>query len=181
MEILWTDEVGVAADHHPGTGYARQGERATMEVPQPHIRVNQISAISNEGSVRFMTYSGMLTAARNSCNFWATPGQRGASCWIADRLQAHARRWKCRPGWGSTRRRSSYLNFAGVHSPEMNPVEYLNNDMKATVNEAGLPENRSVLKTRVETFMNKLATVPSHVISYFLHPWAQYAAPVELL
>jgi hypothetical protein len=29
--------------------------------------------------------------------------------------------------------------------------------------------------------MNKLATVPSHVISYFLHPWAQYAAPVELL
>ena len=36
-----------------------------MEVPQPHIRVNQISAlaISNEGTVQFMTYSGMLTAA----------------------------------------------------------------------------------------------------------------------
>ena len=62
-EILWTDEVGVAADHHPGTGYARQGERATMDVPKPHIRVNQISAISNEGTVQFMTYSGMLTAA----------------------------------------------------------------------------------------------------------------------
>src|SRR5439155_15196723 len=61
-EILWTDEVGVAADHHPGTGYARQEERATMDVPQPHIRVNQISAISNEGTVQFMTYSGMLTA-----------------------------------------------------------------------------------------------------------------------
>src|SRR5262249_21374108 len=30
-EILWTDEVGVAADHHPGYGYARVGERATME------------------------------------------------------------------------------------------------------------------------------------------------------
>ena len=68
-----------------------------------------------------------------------------------------------------------------LRPPEMNPVEYLNNDMKATVNEAGLPENRSVLKTRVETFMNKLGTVPSHVISYFLHPWTQYAAPVELL
>src|SRR5439155_14218037 len=55
-EILWADEVGVAADQHPGYGYARVGERATMEVPQPHIRVNQISAISNEGTVRFMTY-----------------------------------------------------------------------------------------------------------------------------
>ncbi len=28
-EILWTDEVGVDADHHPGYGYAREGERAT--------------------------------------------------------------------------------------------------------------------------------------------------------
>src|SRR5437763_3147687 len=62
-EILWTDEVGVAADHHPGYGYARQGERATMEGPRPHLRVNQISAISNEGKVRFMTYQGMLNAA----------------------------------------------------------------------------------------------------------------------
>ncbi len=62
-EILWTDEVGVAADHHPGYGYARRGEPATMEVPGPHIRVNQISAISNEGSVRFMTYQGALNAA----------------------------------------------------------------------------------------------------------------------
>ena len=61
-EILWTDEVGVEADHHPGTGYAPEGERATMEVPGPHIRVNQITAISNEGTVQFMTYPGMLTA-----------------------------------------------------------------------------------------------------------------------
>src|SRR3954452_18918876 len=53
-EILWADEVGVEADHHPGYGYARRGQRATMEVPRPHIRVNQISAISNEGTVRFM-------------------------------------------------------------------------------------------------------------------------------
>jgi transposase len=36
-EILWTDEVGVEADHHPARGYAREGERATMEVPGPHI------------------------------------------------------------------------------------------------------------------------------------------------
>ena len=35
--ILWTDECGVDADHHPGTGYARKGERATHGgAPQPH-------------------------------------------------------------------------------------------------------------------------------------------------
>jgi transposase len=54
-EIYWCDETGVAADEHPRSGYARKGCRATMEAPGPHIRVNQISAISNEGTVRFMT------------------------------------------------------------------------------------------------------------------------------
>jgi transposase len=179
-EILWTDEAGVAADHHPGTGYARQGERATMDVPKPHIRVNQISAISNEGTVQFMTYSGMLTAAvfLQFLQRLVAPARRKILL-IADRLQAHKT-----PEvqiWLAEHASQIEVFYLPAYSPEMNPVEYLNNDMKATVNEAGLPENRSALKTRVETFMNKLATVPSHLISYFLHPWAQYAAPVELL
>jgi transposase len=179
-EILWTDEVGVAADHHPGTGYARQGERATMDVPKPHIRVNQISAISNEGTVQFMTYSGMLNAAVFlqflQC---LVAGARRKILLIADRLQAH--KTPEVQTWLAEHASQIEVFYLPAYSPEMNPVEYLNNDMKATVNEAGLPENRSVLKARVEAFMKKLGTVPSHVISYFLHPWAQYAASVELL
>lgn len=53
-EILWADELGVDVDHHPGCGYARKGGPAVMEVPAPHIRVNQIAAISSEGAVRFL-------------------------------------------------------------------------------------------------------------------------------
>jgi transposase len=34
-DVLWCDETGVAADEHPGYGYAREGRRATMEVPGP--------------------------------------------------------------------------------------------------------------------------------------------------
>src|SRR5258708_23530278 len=89
-EILWTDEVGVAADHHPGCGYAREGERATMDVPGPHIRVNQISAISNEGTVRFMTYKGSLNAAVFLLFLTKlVEGTRRKILLIADRLQAH--------------------------------------------------------------------------------------------
>jgi transposase len=58
--ILWCDETGVAADEHPRYGYARKGRPAIMEVPDRHIRINQISAISNEGTVRFMTYKGSM-------------------------------------------------------------------------------------------------------------------------
>lgn len=55
-QICWTEEVGVSADHHPGCGYARQGERATLATPQPHIRVNQITAICTDGDVGFLIY-----------------------------------------------------------------------------------------------------------------------------
>jgi transposase len=179
-EILWTDEVGVAADHHPGTGYARRGEPATMDVPKPHIRVNQISAISNEGSVHFMTYKGFLTAAvfLQFLQRLVVGAQRKILL-IADRLQAH--KTPDVVAWLADHQAQIEVFYLPAYSPELNPVEYLNGDMKATVNEAGLPDNRGALQTRIQTFMDKLATVPAHVISYFLHPWAQYAAPVELL
>ena len=62
-EIQWGDEVGVAADQQPARGYAPQGEAAMMDVPDPHIRANQISTITNAGKVSFMTYLGTMNAA----------------------------------------------------------------------------------------------------------------------
>ena len=73
------------------------------------------------------------------------------------------------------------VSYLPTYSPELNPVEYLNNDMKGAVNKAGLPDNRGTLHTRIVSFMEHLANMPKHVISYFLNPWVQYAAPVELL
>ena len=93
----------MAADEHPGYGYAREGQPATLEVPKPHIRINMISAISNEGLLRFMTYKGNM----NGALFLVFLRQllRGATrkiYLIADRLKAHdteeVRRWlgRCR-------------------------------------------------------------------------------------
>ena len=178
-EILWTDEVGADADHHPGRGYARQGERATIEVPRPHIRVNQITAISNEGTVRFMTYKGSLDAA--VFLVFLTRLIEGATrkiLLIADRLQAHKTPEVL--AWIEAHRDRIEVFFLPAYSPEMNPVEYLNNDMKGSVNEAGLPDDRGTLHARIVAFMENLASVPRHVISYFLHPEVQYAAPIEI-
>ena len=71
--------------------------------------------------------------------------------------------------------------FLPSYSPELNVVEYLNNDLKAKVNQPGLANDRPTLRDRMQSFMDRLSQWPNHVISYFLHPWAKYAAPVELL
>ena len=131
-EIHWCDETGVAADHHPGTGYSPKGQPATMEVPGPHIRMNQISTISNEGSVRFMTYKGSM----NDALFLVFLGRLLRSTTqkillITDRLKAHEDGTV--QAWVEAHHDRIQLFYLPRYSPEMNPVEYLNNDMKATV------------------------------------------------
>jgi transposase len=179
-DILWTDDVGVQADHHPGRGYAPQGERATLGVPAPHIRVNQISAISNEGAVRFLTYKGSLNAAL-FLGFLQKliEGASRKVLLIADGLRAH--KTPEVQAWVAKNREQIEVFYLPAYCPEMNPVEYLNNDLKGQVNAAGLPDDRPALHERVLGFMGRLSQLPRHVVSYFLHPWTQYAAPVELL
>jgi transposase len=179
-EILWADEAGVAADQHPGYGYARAGEPARLEVPRPHLRVNQIAAISNEGTVRFMTYRGALDAAVFLT--FLTRLIAGASrkvLLVVDRLRAH--RTPEVEAWVAAHRDRIEVFYLPAYAPELNPVEYLNNDLKGAVNAAGLPRDRPTLRGRLLAFMKRLVRVPDHVVSYFLHPWTQYAAPVELL
>jgi transposase len=178
--ILWADEVGVAADQHPGYGYARAGERATMEVPKPHLRVNQLSAVSNEGAVRFMTYRGALNAAVFLTFLTRlVAGTSRKVLLIVDRLQAH--KTPAVEAWVEAHREQIEVFYLPAYAPELNPVEYLNNEMKGAVNEAGLPHDRPTLRSRLLGFMRRLVRVPEQVISYFLHPWTQYAAPAELV
>jgi transposase len=178
-EIHWGDETGVAADEHPGTGYARQGQAAVMEVPDSHIRVNMIATVTNAGAVQFMTYRETMTAAL----FITFLGQllRGARrkvVLIVDRLKAHEA--AAVQEWVAARRDQIELFYLPRRSPELNPEEYLNNEVKGSVNAEGLPHNRGELQGRLEAFLHKLGQLPDHVMSYFQHPCTQYAAAMDV-
>lgn len=173
--ILWCDEVGVAADAFPGYGYAREGRPATLEVPRPHIRVNMISAIGNGGLVRFMTYQGSLDAALFIV--FLSRLIRGLTrkvYLIVDRLQAHQA--KVVQQWLAEHKDRIEVVALPRHSPEMNPDEYLNNDLKGNVKAEGLPDNKEELRSLIQAFMSKLLHLPQHVMSYFQHPCVLYAA-----
>jgi transposase len=177
--IYWCDEVGVAADRHPGLGYAPQGEPATMEVPDRHIRANQISAISNRGTVRFMTYTGSMNAAL----FLVFLGRllrstAGTVFLILDRLSAHQTPEV--EAWLGRHRERIEVFPLPRYAPERNPDEYLNHDMKGEVNAAGLPHDKQEVRSRMQQFMRKLLHLPGHVRSYFQHPCVQYAAAMDM-
>jgi len=127
-----------------------------------------------------MTYNGALDAAMFLAFVTRLIAEASRKVLlIVDRLRAH--KTPEVKAWVALHRERIEVFYLPSCSPEMNPVQYLNNDMKGAVNEAGLLPDRPTLRGRLLGFMRPLLRLPEHVISYFLHPWTQYAAPVELL
>jgi transposase len=176
-EIHWCDETGAAADKQPRKGYARRGRPAAIEVPDPHIRMNQISTVSNEGAVHFLTYKETMTAALFIKFLEGLLSETTRKVFlIVDRLRAHEA--KAVQEWVAGHGDRIELFFLPPHAPELNADEYLNNDLKGSINAEGLPGNKEDLRSRMERFMSRLRRLPEHVRNYFRHPCVQYAAGV---
>jgi transposase len=174
-EIFWGDETGVAADEYPRLGYARKGQDATMHVPDSHIRINMISAISNEGTLRFMTYKGTMDAALFIVFLTRLLQTTTRKVFlIVDRLSAHdAAKVDI---WLEAHQDRIEVFYLPRHAPELNPDEYLNNDLKGEVHEERLPDSKDELRAQVQRWMRILFHWPARVASYFEHPCVQYAA-----
>ena len=122
-EIHWCDETGAAADQQPRRGHAREGRPARIEVPDPHIRMNLISTISNEGSVHFMTYKETMTAALFITFLERMLSETTRKIFlIVDRLRAHEA--KKVEAWAAEHRDRIELFFLPRYAPERNADEY---------------------------------------------------------
>ena len=174
-EILWCDETGVDSNDHVGSGYALVGETPTIEVSSSPCRMNLISTISNEGDVRFMTYAQTMTATL-FVTFLAKliAGATRKLYLIVDRHPTHEA--GIVEAWLQNHEKQIKMFYLPRRAPELNPVEYLNNDMKTGVNAEKLPEDKKELRSNIQRFMQSLAKLPEHVISYFSNPFIQYAS-----
>jgi transposase len=174
-EIHWCDETGARADEQPRKGYARRGDPAWIEVPGPHIRMNLVATITNEGEVHFLTYKESMTAALFLTFLEKLVSETTRKVFlILDRLPAHEA--KSVADWVAGNADRIELFWLPKSAPELNADEYLNNDLKGAINAEGLPGNTAELRSRIERFMGKLLQLPEHVRNYFRHPSLQYAA-----
>lgn len=55
------------------------------------------------------------------------------------------------------------------YSPEYNPDEYLNNDLKRNIGSQAMVNNVSELESNTNDFMKSLSDDPDHVKAYFDH------------
>ena len=174
-EIHWCDETGARADQQPRKGYAREGDPARVEVPKPHIRMDLVATITNEGEVHFLTYKEAMTAALFLTFLEELVSETTRKVFlILDRLPAHEA--KSVADWIAGHADRIELFWLPKSAPERNADEYLNNDLKGAINAEGLPGSTGELRSRIEWFMGKLLQLPEHVRNYFRHPCVQYAS-----
>jgi transposase len=62
------------------------------------------------------------------------------------------------------------------YSPELNPTEYLNGDVKQGVHSKPPSRNLAQLKQRLISHLRTLQKLPSRIVKYFEHPCIAYAS-----
>jgi transposase len=174
-DIHWGDETGLTGNDHPGCGYARVGQTPELPVSGDKARINLLSTVTTDGELHFQVYTAMMTAAL-FLGFLErlVAGAARKVFLIVDPLPAHIA--AAVQDWLWEHQDRIELFTLPAKTPERNPVEYLNNDLKGKVYATGLPRDRQELHSKLETFMHTLADLPKRIMSYFRHPMTQYAA-----
>jgi transposase len=177
-EIHWADETGVRSGTFVGRGYAAAGYPPELKVAGQRFTVNMISSITNQGQVRWMLYTGKMTGAlfveflrrlirRAPCKVFL----------IVDNLSLHEA--AVVKAWLAQHRDEIEMFTLPKYSPELNPDEYLNGDLKQELNKDGLPKDRDTLHRKVKEVMSMFSNLPGRIANYFQHRKIAYAAASE--
>ena len=91
---------------------------------------------------------------------------------ILDNLRVH--HGKIVAEWVSRHQDKIKLFFLPPYAPESNPDEYLNHALKLSVHSGDLPENRSDIRHKTNSFMSTLQRNSDKVEAFFCHPHISY-------
>lgn len=174
-EIQWGDETGVRNNCQHGRSYAPKGKTPTKKSMSKRFSLNMISTVTNQGKVQFMIYSENM----NSDKFieflkQLIKNNEQKIFLILDNLRVHHSHIV--KDWIAENKEKIELFFLPAYSPEKNPDEYLNCDLKQGLSSKPAPKNQEKLKENLENHMNMLVENPTRVQKYFNHKDIQYAA-----
>lgn len=174
-EIQWGDETGVRNINQHGRSYAPKGKTPIKRNMAKRFSVNMISTVTNQGKVKFMIYSGSMNTER-LIEFMKQliKNESKKIFLILDNLRVHHS--KIAKQWVEDNKSKIELFYLPSYSPEKNPDEYLNCDLKYGLSDKPAPKNQEQLNKNVEDHMNMLCNEQLRVRKYFKHKDIQYAA-----
>lgn len=173
--IHWGDEMGLRSDHQTGTSYGRKGQTPIIPGTGQRFRCNVLSTVTNRGRLAFMVFKEGLRASvflrflrrllRHS---------RSPVFLIVDRHPVH--RAKAVQAWLAERPAQCRMFFLPAYSPELNPDEYLNQDVKSNALGRQRPRDQAQMIGTIRASLRSRQRRPAHVQSYFRAESVRYAA-----
>jgi transposase len=174
--VLWLDEMGIRSDAAAGRSWAPMGRTPVIKRTGKRFRVNMISAISNQGLLRFRLFTGSFTGAVfiDFLRRLLRDCQGRKVHLIVDGHPVH--RAKLVSAWVGRHGDRIELHFLPGYSPELNPVERLHHDVKANAAGRRRPRSASELRAELHGYLRRRQRNPEVLIRFFQHPATRYAA-----
>ena len=173
--IYFADETGMRSDHQAGKSYAPKGQTPVIKRTGQRFSLNMISAISNRGHLQFMILDGRFngevfkTFLQQMIKY-----SRKKIYLVIDGHPAH--KTKMLNDWLEENETRIEVFFLPPYSPELNPQEYVNQDVKTNIIGKKRPINKDQMRANVEDFMNRRKRDKKQVQKYFHVKHVRYAA-----
>jgi transposase len=173
-QIWWEDETGLRSDHQKGTTWGEKGQTPVVRQSGKRFSCNMISAITNQGKLAFMVFAHRFNAdvfVRFLERLVKHQAQKVFL--ILDRYSVH-RSWKVKT-WVGANKEHIRLFFLPAYSPELNPDEMLNQDLKSNALRTRRPSSQAELMGKVRSFLRSKQKQPAKVKRYFEAKHVRYA------
>lgn len=174
--ILWGDEMGLRSDHTAGRAWSPRGQTPVVPGTGQRFGANVISALSNRGQLYFMVFSGRCNADLfiSFCRRLIKQMSGRKVYLIVDGHPAH--RAKKVKTFVAAHEALIELHFLPPYSPELNPDELLNQDVKTNALGRRRPRNRDELIADTRAHLRRRQRQPQVVASFFEEEHVRYAA-----
>jgi transposase len=174
--IYWGDEMGLRSDHQAGRSFSPQGQTPVVTVSGKRFRCNMISALSNRGQLVFSVFEGRFVVAvfLGFLERLIRHSQGRKIFLIVDGHPVH--RAKAVQEWLVARNPFLELFYLPAYSPDRNPDELLNQELKATVYKTGRPKDKKDLIRKLRARLYAIQKQPGKIQAYFQHAAVAYAA-----
>jgi len=174
-EIYWGDETGVQNTANYLKGYAPIGCTPVVSVNPQKIKINMLSAISSKGKLRFILYKDNMNADKLIDFMRRLVKDSGRKVFLVlDNLRAHHSRKVAE--WLEKHRDEIEVFFLPPYTPEYNPDELLNSDLKRGISKRSMPRSEKDLEHNVRSHMKSVQLNPKKIQSFFQAPTTIYAA-----
>jgi transposase len=173
--IYWGDEMGLRSDHATGTSWGLKGQTPVIRGTGQRFGCSMISAITNRGRLYFMVMNKKFRA-RVFIDFMRRLERQVPRriYLIVDRHPVH--RAQAVKRWLATEGRRVRLFYLPGYRPDLNPDEYLNQDVKSNAVGRRRPPDVVTMRKNISGYLRGRQRRPQIVMNYFKHESVRYAS-----